>query len=122
VVRACLTELKTWPLVPAPRSRSVPAIRIRCSAWRTSPSLTMSHCRRSPCTTVYPGVGWVLWRDKAHLPGGSGQRMLIARAMTKAARARDTSDSTTIISLAQTRTADTSVGLKASAVLKDKTR
>ncbi len=50
------------------------------------------------------------------------QRMLIARAITRAARARDTIDSTTIISLAQTRTADTSVGLNASAVLNDRTR
>ena len=53
---------------------------------------------------------------------GPGQRMLIARAMTRAARARDTIDSTTIISLAQTRTADTSVGLNARAVLNDRTR
>ena len=53
---------------------------------------------------------------------GPGHRMLIARAMTRAARARDTIDSKTIISLAQTRTADTSVGLNARAVLNDRTR
>ena len=47
---------------------------------------------------------------------------MIARAMTRAARARDTIDSKTIISLAQTRTADTSVGLNARAVLNDRTR
>ena len=50
------------------------------------------------------------------------QRMLIARAITRAARASDTIDSKTIISLAQTRTADTSVGLNARAVLNDRTR
>ena len=52
----------------------------------------------------------------------SDQRMLIARAITRAARARDTIDSEITISLAQTRTADTSVGLKARAVLNDKAR
>jgi hypothetical protein len=50
------------------------------------------------------------------------QRMLIARAMTRAASARETIDSTTIISFAQTRTADTSVGLNARAVLNDRAR
>ena len=48
--------------------------------------------------------------------------MLIARAITRAARAKDTSDSKIIVSLAQTRIADTSVGLNARAVLNDKTR
>ena len=54
--------------------------------------------------------------------GYSDQRMLIALAITRAARARDTIDSKIIISLAQTRTADTSVGLNARAVLNDKAR
>jgi len=52
----------------------------------------------------------------------SDQRMLIARAITRAARVRDTIDSKITISLAQTRTADTSVGLNARAVLNDKAR
>jgi hypothetical protein len=56
------------------------------------------------------------------LQPGQEPRMLIARAITRAARAKDTSDSKIIISLAQTRIADTSVGLNARAVLNDKTR
>ena len=56
------------------------------------------------------------------LVSASDQSMLIARAITRAARARDTIDSKITISLAQTRTADTSVGLNARAVLNDRAR
>jgi hypothetical protein len=49
-------------------------------------------------------------------------RMLIARAITSAASDRDISDSEIIMSFAQIRIAEMSVGLKASAVLNERTR
>src|SRR6266702_3690887 len=91
----------------------------RAAAIRAPPAARPRRDRRVPVHLEPPGAAPGF---PGHLGGARGYRMLMARAITSAARASDPAASSIMRSLAQGLIAEVSVGLNAMAVQKPSDR